>query len=101
MPQIYAKMVLINGSTTVFQVSYSGLSVDCDKGNVDEIDTNEQITDLNKESAGESAFSPIPVFSRIRSVSVDDNGTVFCTCKHFERLGLPCVHQASVATFCH
>jgi hypothetical protein len=53
--------------------------VDCGKGNVDEIDTNKQITDLNKESAGESAFLPIPVFSCIRSVSVDDNCTMFCT----------------------
>jgi hypothetical protein len=94
-------MVSINGSTTVFQVSYSGTSEDCDKGNVDEIDTNKQIIDLNEESTGESAFSPIPVFSRIHSVSVDTNGTMFCTCKHFEQLDLPCVHQASVATFCH
>jgi hypothetical protein len=77
-------MVSINGSTTVFQVYYSGSSTDCEKGTVDETDTNDQITDLNKVSAGESAFSPIPVISHIRSVSVDDNGTMFCTCKHFE-----------------
>jgi hypothetical protein len=68
-----AKMVSINGSTTVFQVSYSGTSDDCDKGNVDEIDTNEQMTDLNEESTGESAFLPILVFSCTCSVSVNDN----------------------------
>ena len=95
------KMVSINGSTTVFQISYSGISEDLDKKNVGEIDTNKQITDLNEESTDESAFSPVPVFSRICSVSVDDNGTMFYTCKHFKQLGLPCVHQASVATFCH
>jgi hypothetical protein len=38
---------------------------------------------------------------RIRTVTVDSKGTMFCTCKHFERIGLPCVHQASVAFFCH
>jgi hypothetical protein len=53
------------------------MSEDCDKGNVDEIDTNKQITDLNEESTGESAFPPITVFSRISSASVDDNGTMF------------------------
>jgi hypothetical protein len=26
---------------------------------------------------------------------------MFCTCKHFEQVGLPCVHQACVAAFCH
>jgi hypothetical protein len=27
--------------------------------------------------------------------------TMFCSCNHFERTGLPCVHQACVATYCH
>ena len=45
--------------------------------------------------------SPIPLFARIRTVTVDCKGTMFCTCKHFERIGLPCVHQACVASFCH
>jgi hypothetical protein len=26
---------------------------------------------------------------------------MFCTCKHFERIGLPCVHQVAVASLCH
>ena len=46
-------------------------------------------------------LSPIPVFSRVRTVSVDGSGIMLCSCKHFERTGLPCVHQASVASLCH
>ncbi len=46
-------------------------------------------------------LSPIPIFSRIRSVTIDDTGTVFCSCKHFERIGLPCVHMACVAKLWH
>jgi hypothetical protein len=26
---------------------------------------------------------------------------MLCFCKHFERIGLPCVHLACVATLCH
>jgi hypothetical protein len=44
---------------------------------------------------------PIPFFSRIRSVTVDQTGTMFCSCKHFERMGLPCGHMACVAKLCH
>ncbi len=46
-------------------------------------------------------ISPIPMFSRIRSVTIDRTGTMFCSCMHFERIGLPCVHMACVATLCH
>lgn len=46
-------------------------------------------------------LSPIPVFSRVRTVSVNGSGIMLCSCKHFERTGLPCVHQASVASLCH
>ena len=41
--------------------------------------------------------SSIPIFSCIWSVTVDQTGTMFCSCKHFERLGLPFVHMACVA----
>ena len=49
----------------------------------------------------EQDVSHIPLFSRIRTVTIDCQGFMFCTCKHFERTGLPCVHQASVSFFCH
>ena len=36
--------------------------------------------------------SPIPLFNRIRTVSINGNNMLRCTCKSFERTGLPCVH---------
>ncbi len=45
--------------------------------------------------------SPIPIFSHIWSVTVDQTGTMLCSCKHFERMGLPCVHMVCVAKLCH
>ncbi len=46
-------------------------------------------------------LSPIPIFSRIWSVTIDQTGTMFCSCKHFERIRLPCVHMVCVAKLCH
>jgi hypothetical protein len=46
-------------------------------------------------------LSPIPIFSRIPSVTIDQTETMFCSCKHFERIHLPCVHMACVAKLCH
>jgi hypothetical protein len=46
-------------------------------------------------------LSPIPIFSRIWSVTIDQTRTMFCYCKHFERIGLLCVHMACVAKLCH
>ena len=40
----------------------------------------------------------IPLFSRTRTVSVEHDGTMLCSCHMFERVGLPCTHQACVAT---
>ncbi len=45
--------------------------------------------------------STIPFFSRIRTVTIDTDGTMVCTCCLFERQGLPCTHQACVADLCH
>ncbi len=44
---------------------------------------------------------PIPIVSHIWSVTVDQTRTMSCSCKHFERIGLPCVHMAFAATLCH
>jgi hypothetical protein len=55
-----------------------------------------------KDSMGDNAqLSPILIFSHIWSVTIDQTRTMFCSCKHFERIGLPCVHMACVATLCH
>jgi hypothetical protein len=43
----------------------------------------------------------IPLFTRTRTVSVDRDGTTYCSCHTFERVGIPCTHQASVATLCY
>ncbi len=45
--------------------------------------------------------SPIPIFLHIWIVTVHQTGTMLCSCKHFERMGLPCVHMACVAKLCH
>jgi hypothetical protein len=46
-------------------------------------------------------LSPIAIFSRIWRVTIDQTRTMLCSSKHFEKIGLPCVHMASVATLCH
>jgi hypothetical protein len=46
-------------------------------------------------------LSPMPIFSCIWSVAVDQTGTMLCSSKHCERIGLPCVHLTCVATLCH
>ncbi len=54
------------------------------------------------DSLGDNVqLSPIPIFSCILSVTVDQTSTMLCSCKHFERIGLSCVHLACVATLCH
>jgi hypothetical protein len=60
-------------------------------------------TDKEKnDSLGDNVqLSPIPIFPCIRSITVDQTSTMLCSCKHFERIGLPCVHLACVATLCH
>ena len=45
------------------------------------------------------AQSPVPFFKRIRYVNLDFKNVGFCSCKYFERCGIPCVHLFSV--FCH
>jgi hypothetical protein len=44
---------------------------------------------------------PLPLFSRIRCVSVDDVGTMFCSCCKFESRGYFCADQVSVAETVH
>jgi MULE transposase domain len=46
----------------------------------------------------ENAESPqlIPRFSRVRKVFITDDRILLCSCKHFERIGIPCRHQMHV-----
>jgi hypothetical protein len=100
-----AKLVSRQTKTSTFQVCYT-------KTRTEDVVVKEfpgtisymgNDTDKEKnDSLGHNVqLSPIPIFSRIRSVSVDQTGTMLCSNKHFERIGLPCVHLACVATLCH
>jgi hypothetical protein len=60
---------------------------------------NMKLNELSKEDM--SLDRTIPVCSRIRTVSVDSQGAMICTCCLFERQGLPCTHQACVTDLCH
>jgi hypothetical protein len=100
-----AKLVLKQTETSTFQVCYMKTrTVDMvvkelpgtisNMGNDTENEKNDSLGDNVQ-------LSSIPIFSRIRSVTVDQTESMFCSCKHFERVGLPCVHMACVATMCH
>jgi hypothetical protein len=100
-----AKLIMRQTETSTFQVCYTKTSTEdmvvkelpgtiLNMGNDTEKEKN--------DSMGDNAqLSPIPILSRIRSVTVDQTGTMFCSCKHFERISLPCVHMACVTTLCH
>ena len=100
-----AKLVLRQTETSTFQVCYTKTQTEdmivkelpgtiLNMGN----DTDKKKND----SLGDNVqLSPIPIFSCIWSVTVDQTGTMLCSCKHFERIGLPCVHLACVASLCH
>jgi hypothetical protein len=91
--------------TSTFQVCYTKTRTEdmvvkelpgtiCKMGN----DTDKQ---KNDSLGHDVQLSPIPIFLCICSVTVDQTGTMLCSCKNFERIGLPCVHLACVATLCH
>jgi hypothetical protein len=99
-----AKLVTRQTETSTFQVCY--MNTRTEDMVVKELPgtISNMGSDTEKEknnSMGDNAqLSPIPIFSPIWSVSVDQTKTMFCFCKHFERIGLPCVHMACVATLC-
>jgi hypothetical protein len=100
-----AKLVSRKTETSKFQVWYTKTTTEdlvikelpgtiCGIGNDSDKEKN--------ESLGQDVqLSPIPIFSRICSVTVDRTGAMVCSWKHFERIVLPCVHLACVATPCH
>ena len=110
LPFYEATLVSRNSSSSAFQVISSREPLadpDCIDYQNDEENknsSNNTKNNLQKHTPtidGEMPSSPIPLFARIRTVTVDYKGTIFCTCKHFERIGFPGVHQACVASFCH
>ncbi len=100
-----AKLVLRQTETSTFQVCYTktrteDIVVKESPGSISNMG-NDTEKEKNDSLGDNVQHSPIPIFSRIQSVIVDQTGTMFCSCKHFERIGLPCVHMACVATLCH
>jgi hypothetical protein len=93
---------------SVFQVFYTGDTVAWDNDVFGEFDLDTEEPE-DTEPDERSIPNPhtkaddmtIPLFSRIRTVSIDKNRTMSCTCCQFEQQGLPCTHQACVAKLCH
>ena len=87
LPLYQAKMIEIG----IFQVTYVGpknvITACIDETNVAEDEVVQDCT--------------IPIFSRIRIVTVDTGGMMACSCCLFEKQGLPCTHLACVAVLCH
>jgi hypothetical protein len=99
------KLVSIQTETSAFHVCYTktrteDMVVKELPGTISNMG-NDPDEEKNDSLGHNVQLSPIPIFSRIWSVTVDQTGTTLCSCKHFERIGLPCVHLACVATLCH
>ena len=56
---------------------------------------------VDSEHYSDFTDTPIPLFRRIRIVTIQDDGTMNCDCYQFEREGIPCAHQGCVATMCY
>ncbi len=100
-----AKLVLRQTETLTFQVCYTKTRTEDmivkELPGIISIMGNDTDKEKNDSLGDNVQLSPIPIFSRIQSVTVDQTGTMSCLCKHFERIGLPCVHLAYVASLCH
>ena len=75
----------------MFQVHFIG-DINSEDDELHEIDVNCDNTYKNV---------PIPLFSRVRDVIIQANGTMFCSCCHFESCGMFCSHQVAVANMVH
>jgi hypothetical protein len=100
-----AKLVLKQTETSRFKVCYTNTrTIDIE---VKELPGT--LSNMGKDTENEKndslcdtvLLSPISIFSCIWSFTIDQTGTMFCSFKHFERIGLPCVHMACVAKLCH
>ncbi len=103
--QYVAKLISKQTGTSRFQVCYTNtrtphIEIQEFPGNIS-TNGNDIGNEKNDSLCATVQISPIPIFSHIRSVTIDETRTMFCSCKHFERIGLPCVHMACVAKLCH
>jgi hypothetical protein len=101
----HAKLIGNTVNRHVFQVIYNGHGHEvvssregkCVNDNQDS-DIQSSDDDLNSNVCNDMH---IPLFTHTRTVSVDRNGTMYCSCHTFEHVGIPCTHQACVATLCY
>ena len=54
-------------------------------------------SDIEREDHDDFKNIPIPLFQRVREVSIDKDGVMFCTCCRFECRGHFCEHQVATA----
>jgi hypothetical protein len=101
----HAKLIANTVNRHVFQVIYDGhghevVSSREDKCANDNQDSDIQSSDddLNSNMCNDMH---IPLFTRTRTVSVNRDWTMYCSCHTFECVGIPCTHQACVATLCY
>ena len=100
-----AKLVSKQTETSRFQVCYTNTRTVV----IEVKELPGTISNMGKDTENEKndslcdtiPLSLIPIFSRVWSVTIDQTGTMCCSCKHFERIGLPCVHMVCVAKLCH
>jgi hypothetical protein len=73
-----------------------------DESDDEDSDESSEVRDNNEAGSAtrklsSNAFGPIPRFSRVYEVTVEQTSQVFsCTCCHQQRMGIPCRHIASV-----
>jgi hypothetical protein len=109
----HAKLIARTVNCHVFQVVYSCHGQEVIPSKEDKSGNDNQDSDIQSSEDSDTQSSDeymnfnvcnemhIPLFSRTRTVSVEHNGTMLCSCHNFERVGLPCTHQAFVATLCY
>jgi len=109
----HAKLIARMVNCHVFQVVYNGHGQEVVPSREDKYANDNQDSDIQSSEDSDTQSSDgymnsnvcddmhIPLFSRTRTVSVEHDGTMLCSCHNFERVGLPCTHQACVATLCY
>ena len=92
----------------VFQVVYNGHGQEVIPSREDKYANDNQDSDIQSSEDSDTQSSDdymnsmhIPLFSCTRTVSVEHDGTMLCSCHNFELVGLLCTHQACVATLCY
>ena len=78
-------------SNRIFQVHFIG-DINSEDGELYEMDMT-----------GDDTFKNVPIslHRRVRDVIIQANGTMFCSCCHFESCGVFCSHQVAVANMVH